>query len=224
MAQATAGKTNWFAIWVSTAVVVVVAAVIALVVWMNNAATAPGVQPSASNINTETGAITFGTGTNTVDTFVDFMCPYCNQFEQTEGETIQQLVADGTITLNVHPISILDRASQGTQFSSRAASAMFAVAEADPDNAYAFLQAMYQNQPDESTPGLTDEEIVGIARDAGVNVTAELEDAIMSHKFMKFAQSFGLPDGATGTPTLVVNGTLVPVTYNAQTDIVANLR
>lgn len=224
MAQATAQKTNWFAIWVSTAVVVVVALVIALVVWMNNVATGPGAQPSASNINTETGAIVFGTGTNTVDTYVDFMCPYCNQFEQTEGETIQQLVGDGTITLNLHPISILDRASQGTQFSSRAASAMFAVAEADPDNAYAFLQAMYKNQPEESSTGLTDDEIVSIARDAGVNVTADLEKAITSHKYLKFAQSFGLPDGASGTPTLVVNGTIVKVTYNGQADIVANLR
>ena len=66
-----------------------------------------------------------------MDTYVDFMCPVCNQFEQAYGEAIQGLVDDGTITLNIHPISILDRASQGTEYSTRAANAMYCVAAAD---------------------------------------------------------------------------------------------
>ncbi len=224
MAQAAAGKKNWFAIWVSVAVVVIVAVVVGLVVWMNNASSGPGAQPASSNINTSTGAISFGSGPNTVDTYVDFMCPYCGQFEKTEGDTIKQLVADNKITLNLHPVTILDRASQGTKFSSRAASAMFAVAESDPANAYAFMEAMFRNQPQESSAGLADAQIVSIAKGAGVNVTADLEKAITSGKYVKFAQSHGLPDGAKGTPTLAVNGTLVNITFNAKTDIVANLK
>ncbi|GAA4059165.1 hypothetical protein GCM10023065_05970 [Microbacterium laevaniformans] len=224
MAQAAAGKRNWFAIWVSVAAVVVVALVIGLVVWMNNVSSGPGAQPSSSNINTDTGAISFGSGPDVVDTYVDFMCPICNQFEKTEGETIKQLVSDNKITLNIHPVSILDRASQGTKFSSRSASAMFAVAEADPANAYAFMEAMFQNQPQESSPGLSDDQIVSIAKGAGVNVTSDLEKAITSGTYIKFVQAHGLPDGAKGTPTLVVNGTFVNVTFNPQTDIVANLK
>ncbi len=224
MAQAAAGNKNWFAIWVSAAVVVVVALVVGLVIWMNNASSAPGTAPSSSNINSETGAISFGSGPNTVDTYVDFMCPFCGQFEKTEGDTIKQLIADNKITLNLHPVTILDRASQGTKFSSRSASAMFAVAESDPANAYAFMVAMYQNQPQESSAGLTDDQIVSIAKGAGVNVTSDLEKAITSGKYIKFAQSKGLPDGAQGTPTLIVNGKTVAVSYNPQTDIVANLK
>ena len=79
----------------------------------------------------ETGAIAVGDGENTLDTYIDFMCPVCNQFEQAYGETIQSLVDDGTITLNIHPISILDRESQGTEYSTRAANAMYCVAAAD---------------------------------------------------------------------------------------------
>ncbi|MFT4230471.1 MAG: thioredoxin domain-containing protein [Microbacterium sp.] len=218
-----ARKTNWFAIWVSIAVVVVLIVVGGLVVWMNNVATAPGATPEGSNIDTETGAIVFGTGADTVETYIDFMCPYCAQFEASEGEGIQQLVSDGEITLAVTPVAILDSASQGTEYSSRAASAMYAVAVADPDNAYAFLEAMYTNQPDEQTTGLTDEQIVQIAEDAGVNVTADLEDAITSHRYIDFAQSRALPDDATGTPTLVVNGELVAVTFDIQADIVDRL-
>ncbi|WP_159500197.1 DsbA family protein [Microbacterium sp. 18062] len=218
------GRTNWFAVWVSVAAVVVIVGIGALVVVMNNIASDPGVAPEASNVDSDTGAISFGTGENTVDTYVDFMCPYCNQFEQTEGPVIQDLIASGDITLNVHPVAILDRLSQGTEFSSRAASAMYAVAAADPANAYAFLQAMYENQPDENSTGLTDDQIVQIARDAGVDVTDALEESITSHEYLQFAQSRALPDGATGTPTLVVNGELVSVTYDAQTDIVARLQ
>ena len=127
---------------------------------MNNTASAPGPVPAAANINTETGGIAVGTGSNSVDTYVDFMCPYCNQFEQAEGETIRQLIDDGSITLNVHPVSILDRVSQGTQYSTRSASAAYCVAESDPDALLDFITAMYAQQPAESSPGLTDDEIV----------------------------------------------------------------
>jgi protein-disulfide isomerase len=222
--MAAARKTNWFAIWVSVAVVVVLIGVGTLVVIMNNAASGPGETPKGSNINTETGAITFGSGPNTVDTYIDFMCPYCGQFETAEGEGIKQLVSDGKITLGVHPVAILDRLSSGTEFSSRAASAMYAVAVADPDNAYAFLEAMYANQPAENSTGLTDEQIVQIAKDAGVNMTDDLQKAITSHRYIKFAQAQELPADATGTPTLVVNGDLVQVTYDIQKDIIDRLK
>lgn len=220
---AVARKTNWFAIWVSVAVVVVLVGVAALVVVMNNSSSAPAEAPKASNIDTETGAISFGDGSQTVDTFIDFICPYCNQFEQSEGSTINGLVQDGTITLNVHPLGVLDRASQGTEYSSRAASAMYAVAVRDPDNAYAFMQALFENQPAESTPGLTDEQIVDVAKQAGVNVTSDLENDITSHRYLKYVQTQTLPDGAQGTPTVLVNGNMIQVTFDPQKDIVANL-
>ena len=55
--MAAAGKTNWFAIWVSVAVLVVLALVIGLVVWMNSSASDPGTPPSGSGVNQETGAV-----------------------------------------------------------------------------------------------------------------------------------------------------------------------
>jgi protein-disulfide isomerase len=214
---------NWFAIWVSVAVVVVLVALGGLVFWMNSSASDPGPQPAASNIDPDTGAISFGSGPDTVQTYIDFMCPFCGQFEEAEGTRIAELVDAGDITLEVHPVAILDRASQGTQYSSRAAAAMFSVAQADPAHAYAFMQAMYDNQPSEGTPGLTDEEIIGVARDAGVDVTAELEQSITDGEFLQFAQSLSLPDGVTGTPALFVNGEAVQVTYDPEADIVARL-
>lgn len=209
MAQAAAGKTNWFAIWVSVAVVAVVALVIALVVWMNNAATDPGTPPTGSGIDQSTGAVVVGSGDQTLDTYIDFMCPVCNQFEQSYGESILDLVNDGTITLNIHPISILNRLSQGTDYSTRAANAMYCVAEADPDAAVPFMQAMFEKQPAENSTGLTDDEILEIVKTAGVT---GIDSCVTDGTYNKFVTSMTektpLAPGATGigTPTIVVNG------------------
>ncbi|MFE1645878.1 DsbA family protein [Microbacterium sp. P01] len=205
-------KRNWFAIWISVAVVVVLVAVAALVVVLNNAASGPGTAPEAANINAETGAIAVGEGSGTLDTYIDFMCPVCKQFETSYGSSIQGLVDDGTITLNIHPISILDRASSGTEFSTRAASAMYCVAAADPDNALPFMQAMFANAPAEGSTGLTDEEIVSIAEGAGVT---DASDCITNGTYTKYVASMTpktpVAPGSSGigTPTIAVNGEVI---------------
>jgi protein-disulfide isomerase len=211
-------QTNWFAIWVSIAVVVVLVAVGAIVVWMNNASSTPAgggstEKPTASNIDTATGAIIFGSGSKTMDTYIDFMCPVCQQFESVFGSEIQTLVGANTITLNLHPISILDRSdSAGTEYSSRAASAMYSVAIADPDHAYAFMEAMYTNKPQENTPGLTDAQIITIAKNAGVTMSSDLEKSIDSNKYVNYVQTMTektpIAPGSTGigTPTVVIDG------------------
>jgi len=210
-----ARKTNWFAIWVSVGVVVALVVIGGLVVWMNTQATAPGAEPKASNINTETGAISFGDGTGTMDTYIDFMCPICNQFEQTYGPEIAKLKDDGTITLNVHPIAILDSQSQGTAYSSRAASAMYAVAVADPDKALDFMTALFENQPQEGTSGLTDEQIIQVAEGAGVTMTDDLKKAITSGTYVRYVQAMTpktpIQPGSQGigTPTVEINGSVI---------------
>jgi len=207
-----ARKTNWFAIWLSIAAVVVIVVVTGIVIVVNNKPSAPGAAPQSSVVDQTTGAIAFGDGEDTMDTYIDFLCPICNQFEQIYGSAITGLVDDGTITLNVHPIAILDRYSQGTEYSSRAASAMYAVAVEDPSHAYDFMTALFANQPEENSAGLTDAQIVEVAKKAGVNVTASLEKAITGHAYVSFVQSLTpktpLAPGAQtiGTPTIAING------------------
>lgn len=220
---AVARKTSWFAIWVSTATVVALIVAGAIVVMTNNAANDPGEKPKASNIDTAEGAVSFGSGTHIVDVYVDFMCSHCKTFEEAEGEALQRLVSDGTITLRVHPLTFMDRVSQGSRFSSRAASAMYAIAAADPGNAYAFLRGMYAQQPQGNTAGWTNDQIVAIAEAAGVRMADGLRDDIRSARYLKYAQAQKLPDGATGTPTLMVDGTIVDVTLHPETDILAQL-
>ncbi|WP_029145880.1 DsbA family protein [Microbacterium luticocti] len=222
----TVRKTNWFAIWVSVAAVVALVVVTAVVININTAASGPGADPKGKIIDTDAGAVTFGDGDNVIETYVDFLCPICHEFEKAEGPAIKQLVDGGKATLKVHPVAILDEYTSPKGYSSRAASAFYAVAAADPDKAYAFMQAMYENQPGENSAGLTDEQIVQIAKDAGVNVTADLEKAITSNRYQKYVQAHGLAEGMRGTPTLVINGEIAPISQqmDPNTDILPHLK
>lgn len=206
---AAARKSNWFAIWVSVGVVVALVAVGALVVWMNSAAKDPGTLPESSGIDQETGAIIVGDAPDTFDLYLDFMCPICGDFEDLYGEEILGLVDDGTMTLNLHPISILDRYSQGTEYSSRSANAMYCVADADPAASVGFMQALFANQPSEQTEGLTDAEIIDLAK--GVT-DADVSSCITDGTFRQFVAAMTektpVQPGASGigTPTIAING------------------
>ncbi|MEX0152130.1 DsbA family protein [Microbacterium sp. LMI1-1-1.1] len=223
MMMAAARKSmNWFAIGVTAAALVVVLIVGGVVWFANSQATSPGPAPQAQAVDPDTGAIAVGTGDQTVDTYVDFMCPICNQFEQSYGPTLESLVDDGTITLNIHPISILDRASQGTEFSTRSANAAYCVAEDDAQNVLPFVQAMYAQQPAEQTSGLDDATLVQIAESAGASdaVASCIQDGTYERFVTARTRDTPVQPGASGiaTPTIAINGEVL----NNQTDLTGN--
>lgn len=231
MMAAVRKSTNWFAIGITAAVVVVVLIVGGVVWFANSQATSPGTLPQSSAVNTDTGAIAVGTGEKTVDTYVDFMCPVCNSFEQAYGPTLQQLVDDGTITLNIHPIAILDRLSQRTQYSTRSANAAYCVAVDDPANVSAFVKEMYAQQPKENTSGLDDATLASIATTAGASdaVASCISDGTYTKFVTAMTQKTPVQPGQSGvaTPTIAVNGTVLSnqndLTGDPQKDIVARL-
>ncbi|SDH30106.1 DsbA family protein [Agrococcus jejuensis] len=150
--------------------------------------------------------------------YQDYLCPYCGLFETTNGETIDQLISDGVATVEYHPVSFLDRLSLGEEYSTRAANAAACVAEASPDSFYAWNTLMYENQPGENTEGLTDDELIGLAEQAGVDTNAAFTECVESVQFESWveratqdAQLEPGPSGEdgvqiTGTPTVLVNG------------------
>ncbi|MFN3948304.1 DsbA family protein [Microbacterium sp.] len=222
---------NWFAIGITAAVVVVVLVVAGVVWFANSQATSPGTLPESSAVDTETGAISIGSGEKTVDTYVDFMCPICNQFEQSYGPTLDQLVESGEITLNIHPISILDRQSQGTQYSTRSASAAYCVAVDDAENVPAFVTALYAQQPSEGTAGLDDAALTSIAMSSGASdaVASCISDGTYTRYVTSMTQKTPLQEGASGvsTPTIAVNGDVLTnktdLSGDPQKDIVDRL-
>jgi protein-disulfide isomerase len=198
------GKTNWFAIGISAAVVVVLVVLGGLVVFLNNQATAPGQAPESSAlIDSESGAISFGEGETTVDTYVDFMCPACGSFEAQYGETLQDAASNDEITLKIHPVAILNHLSQGTDYSSRAGGAMYCVAAEAPDAALDFFNSLFANQPQEATAGLTDEEISAFAEQAGAGAAAE---CIADGTYMDYVDDQTKASDIASTPTVELDG------------------
>lgn len=196
-------NTNWFAIGISIAVVIVLVVLGGLVVFLNNQANDPGTAPQSAIINDETGAIVFGDGEDTVDTYVDFMCPICGDFEDAYGEQLQTAAANGDITLNIHPVAILNHLSQNTEFSTRAGSAMYCVAAESPDSTLDFFNTLFANQPEENSAGLTDDELAAMAEQAGAGAAA---DCIADGTYTDFVDSQTDVHEISGTPTVEIDG------------------
>ncbi|ALJ19017.1 DsbA family protein [Microbacterium sp. No. 7] len=219
-------STNWFAVWVSIGVVVAIVAVGALVVWMNAAASAPAPRPDSAGIDQESGAILVGTGSNEVDVYFDFYCGHCQVFEQTYGETIDDALADESITLRLFPVALPSlNAASGTDFSKRGSNAAYCVAEAEPEAAYPFFQSVFALNP--SGAGLSDDELLKLATEAGA--PESVADCFSARAWDDLVQenTDNLPEnpetGSRGTPTLLVNGEYISVTGNPQADILDRL-
>ncbi|WP_062387696.1 DsbA family protein [Demequina iriomotensis] len=174
-------------------------------------ATAPAAADATGGIPVGTGGVVgedVATDAPRVDVYLDFMCPICNVFEQTNAEDIDAMREAGEIQVYYHPISILDRYSNGTSFSTRAAGAAGVVAHLAPEAYLDFTTALFANQPEENSDGLSDEQIEQIAVDAGVpaDVAASLTDDGM-RKWATAATEQASIDGMQGTPTIRVSET-----------------
>lgn len=139
--------------------------------------------------------------------YQDFMCPFCGMFERANRTDLESLVDSGTAQIEFHIVNWQDRQSQGTRYSTRSGNAFVAVAKAEPQNVMAFNAALFDKQPEEGTPGLSDAEIAQLARDAGVGNDVIATFARMSNEqFIANSTSVAEKSGITGTPSILING------------------
>jgi protein-disulfide isomerase len=161
-----------------------------------------------AGVTGEGDGIMFGPGPVRVDAFIDFLCPFCRQFELSSGPTLARLVADGQISLVYHPMNFLDRAST-TNYSTRAAAASGCAADGGRFVDYA--HALFVNQPPEGGPGLSDAELASIGRAAGLTdaaFTACVSDAPYLD-WPPYVTGRAITLGVEATPTVLVAGTAV---------------
>ncbi len=109
-----------------------------------------------------------GDGDTVLSIYFDLQCPGCRSFDDVNAADLKALASEPGITVMYQPLAFLDRYSQGTFYSSRAANALMSVADKDPDHFQDFITALYAKQPEENTPGITDDEIASIAEGVGV--------------------------------------------------------
>ena len=124
------------------------------------------------------------------------------------GALLDRLRADGTIVVDSHPVAILDHKSSGTRYSTRAAAAAWAVADLDPDHYFDFVELLLANQPAEGSTGLTDQQIAGLATQAGVDAAAVA--ALCDRTYLSWTAAsadVGSQDlSQLVTPTILING------------------
>jgi protein-disulfide isomerase len=151
--------------------------------------------------------------------YVDYQCPFCAQFEQTNAQTIGTWVSQGLATVEYHPIAILDHASQGTKYSTRAANAAACVANFQPDSFFQANAALFSNQPAEGTSGLTNVELASVVAEAGVT-DVDVVKCITDETFARWVTdatdrtASAIPNSdlarVASTPTVIVNGKQFP--------------
>ena len=160
------------------------------------------------------GAIGEDTAPVTVTIYEDFMCPVCGDLEAATRARLPQYAARGKVRVIYRPVAFLNRMSNGTEYSTRAANAYAVVLdEAGPDAAATFHDLLFDHQPKENTSGLSSERLADLAVQAGA-AGSVARDAIEHQTYGQWVVN-GTDDASrdgrvTGTPTVAVDGDRLP--------------
>jgi protein-disulfide isomerase len=193
--------------------VLVIAGLIGWAVWASQRGGEWTAPPGA---NPEGTGIAIGSGPVTVDLYEDFICPACGQFEQRAGGTLDQLVTENKIMIVYHPVAYLDRYST-TGYSTRSSAASGCAAEGGRFREY--TRALFQRQPPEGGPGLSNDELIGIAGTVGLDqdrFAGCVRDGIY-RSWTRHVTETASQTGVNGTPTVLVAGRPVEPTTEAIT-------
>ncbi|MES2171771.1 MAG: thioredoxin domain-containing protein [Actinomycetota bacterium] len=223
-------------------IIVLVVAVVAVVVFALTSTIHP---PTRGPLNMQSDGIKIGTDYKAVSTpalkpgenptpsktnakdviaiqiYLDYQCPICGAFEKANADQISTWVKTGAATLEIHPISILDRVSLGTKYSTRAANAAACMANYSPNTYFTFSALLFSHQPAENTTGLTDQQIVALAEKAKPAKLSSIKTCINDQSFKSWvnAATTRATNGpivgtdvakVSGTPTVIIDG----VQYN----------
>ena len=152
-----------------------------------------------------------------IELYIDYFSPLGAAFEEANGEQIATWLETGAASLEVHPLAILDRVSQGTKYSTRAANAAACVANFSPNQFYGFHARLLASQPEENSAGLTDQQLVALTIQAQVSESTKIRACIENQTFKAWvaaardrALTGPIPNSdvaaISSTPTVIVNG------------------
>ncbi|GAB4011483.1 DsbA family protein [Nocardioides ultimimeridianus] len=165
---------------------------------------------------TATQAGTYGvvmgpsSATHKVIIYEDFLCPFCGELERGSEAQLATLADDGKVQVEYRPFNILG--STTDSYSIRAAGAFSIVLKTSGSAvALKFHNLLYQHQPSESGPYLSDADLVRYAVEAGAKesaVKSQIEgNAGLS--WVEAASKAAFATGLQGTPTIVVDGKVI---------------
>lgn len=144
-----------------------------------------------------------------VTVYSDPICPWCAVFEQMAMPILDEMRLAGEVVVDHRVVGNLDSQSMGARYSTRAAQALYTVADLAPEAYLDFETALFANQPAEGTTGLSDEEIAAIATQAGVpdDAVAAIADGTYTWWVGEVTTAArDLYDGRLATPSIRLNG------------------
>jgi protein-disulfide isomerase len=138
----------------------------------------------------------------------DFACPHCKQFEESNASLFEGYQSGSDVLVEYRPIAFLDRVSTD-DYSSRALNAAACVVADDPDSWSSIHRLLFANQPAEGGPGLSDDQLVDLAVEAGADeasVSTCIEDGTYDGWVESTTESTMDEPFFSGTPTVLVDG------------------
>ena len=203
-------------LWVTLGVLAVLGIVVTagFLVQVSRDTTGQASTPPAGAVATY--GVPFGKDTApvTVTIYEDFMCPVCGDLEAATRTWLPRYAARGKVRVIYRPVAFLNRMSNGTEYSTRAANAYAVVLdEAGPDAASTFHDLLFEHQPRENTTGLSSDHLVDLAVQAGAAESvarAGIERRTYEQWVVNGTDEASRHGGVTGTPTVAVDGKRLP--------------
>ncbi|GAA4360062.1 DsbA family protein [Angustibacter luteus] len=210
VAKKEARRRNGIITAVVAVVVLVVVGAYVLVQNDNSSQTSSSSASPKATTGKQNQSILLGSASATVvvDAYEDFQCPICKQFEEQSGPLLKQYLDQKLIKINYRPIAILDNAST-TQYSTRALNSAGCVVNTSLDAFPKYHALLFANQPPENSAGLPDSKLIELAKQAGAT---DVSTCINDQTFKGWTQRVteqASKDKVVGTPTILVNGTVV---------------
>lgn len=194
---------------INTAIIIVVVLVVGgiFIAVQKNRSTGTTTGALPQGVTENGGPLVFGSGPVKVDVYEDFQCPNCKDFEAVNGKYLKQQVDSKAITLLIHPVTFLNQ-NLGNTSSTLAANAFACSYPTGQSQALAFHTLIYQNQPPETNPGYTQQQMIDWAKQAGVTGST-YESCVKDGTYNTWTDQVTATmatNGVTGTPTIFING------------------
>lgn len=194
-------------------VVLVVVLAFGLGWWVNRSGAEPEVLPTYQ-ASVAGAVVTAGSSAApvTVDVYEDYLCPHCERFERRYKGQITEALNEGRIMVRYHQIAILDEGTKPAGYSTRAANAALCAADAGIFPAY--HERLFDEQPPQGGPGLSDDQLVAMGTELGAPPAFEQCVRSGQHVARVAAETQAAESnpalrnslGLFGTPTVTVDG------------------
>lgn len=147
-----------------------------------------------------------GVNAPVLDIYEDFQCPYCKVFEESSGDTVKRLAAEGKVKVVYHPIALFS-AEPLKGNSLRASTALRCVSGGRPW--MALHDRLFAEQPAEGKVGFAVDDLVAWGKEAGVT-DADFEDCVRSQRGaneqLTYSSETMRNDKVEGTPLVRLDG------------------